>query len=80
MKRAVEKALLGVLLSVVVFATKTDLLAAPGEDQLKAGVELRQRGVAAGQKSAPDERVHVSHHNTGLIHGGEYAGLPRRAS
>jgi ABC-type nitrate/sulfonate/bicarbonate transport system substrate-binding protein len=31
MKRAVENALLGVLLSVVVFATKTDLLAAPGE-------------------------------------------------
>ena len=31
MKRAVDNALLGVLLSVVVFATKTDLLAAPGE-------------------------------------------------
>src|SRR5678815_3867552 len=31
MKRAVENALLGVLLSVLVFATKTDLLAAPGE-------------------------------------------------
>ena len=31
MKRAVEKALLGLLLSVVVFVTKTDLLAAPGE-------------------------------------------------
>jgi ABC-type nitrate/sulfonate/bicarbonate transport system substrate-binding protein len=31
MKRAVENALLAVLLSVMVFATKTDLLAAPGE-------------------------------------------------
>ena len=31
MKRAVEKALVSLLLSVLVFATKTDLLAAPGE-------------------------------------------------
>ena len=31
MKRAVEKALVSLLLSVLVFATKTDLLAASGE-------------------------------------------------
>jgi ABC-type nitrate/sulfonate/bicarbonate transport system substrate-binding protein len=31
MKRAVEKALVSLLLSVLIFAAKTDLLAAPGE-------------------------------------------------
>jgi hypothetical protein len=45
------------------------------EDDLQDGVELRQRGVAADEESAPDERTDLAQGDTQLIETGRFRWL-----
>ena len=59
---------------------RVQMLAAPVQDDLEDGVELRQGGVAANEESAPDERTDLSEGDTQLIDTGRFRWLAHRWS
>jgi hypothetical protein len=59
---------------------RVQMLAAPVQDDLEDGVELRQGGVAADEESAPDERTDLSEGDTQLIDTGRFRWLAHRWS
>jgi len=59
---------------------RVEMLAAPVKDDLEHGMEVRQGGVAAEEKSAPDERTDLVQDDTQLIDTRQFRWLAHRLS